>query len=69
MILLHEILDIYLGIVVTKCKSLYFAKFWNATRLETRRYGCCFDKFVAWLTRYGSDSDSDLGLQNGIGIR
>ena len=64
--LLHEILDIYFGFVVINCKFLYFVKFWNATRLETRRYGCCFGKFVAWSTGYGGGSDSTLGLKNGI---
>ena len=61
LILLHEILDIYFGFVVIKCKFLYFAKFWNATRLETRRYGCCFGEFVARSTGYGGGSDSALG--------
>ena len=66
---LHEILDLYFGFVVIKCKFLYFAKFWNATMLETRRYGCCFGEFVAWSTGYGSGSDSALWLKNGIGFR
>ena len=68
LILLHEILDIYFGFVVIKCKFLHFAKFWNATRLETRRYGCCFGEFVAWSTGYGGGFDSVLGLKNGIGF-
>ena len=50
-ILLNEII-VYFGFIVSKCNFIYFAKFWNATRLETRRYGCCFDKFVAWFTRF-----------------
>ena len=29
----------------------------------------CFDKFVAWLIRYGGGPDSHLGLKNGIGFR
>ena len=69
LILLHQILDIYFGFVAIKCKFLYFAKFWNATRLETRRYGCCFGEFVAWSTGYGNGSESPLGLKNGIGFR
>ena len=68
LILLHEILETYFGFVVTKCKFLCFVKFWNATRLETRRYGCCFGEFVAWSTGYGGGSDSTLGLKNGIGF-
>ena len=63
LILLHEILDIYFGFVVIKCKFLYFVKFWNATRLETRRYGCCFGEFVVWSTGYGGSSDSTLWLK------
>ena len=64
LILLHDILDICFGFVIIKCKFLsYFAKFWNATRLETCRYGCCFDTFVAWLTRSGGGSDSHIGLK------
>ena len=55
--------------VVIKCKFLYCAKFQNATRLDTHRYGCCFEKFVAWLTGYGSGSDSHLRLKNGIDFR
>ena len=50
---LHGILDIYFRFEVSKCKFLYFAKFWNATRLETRRHGCCFGEVVAWSTGYG----------------
>ena len=69
LILLHEILDIYFGFVVIKRKFLHFAKFWNATRLETRWYGCCFGEFVAWSTGYGNGFDSALGLKNGIGFR
>ena len=69
LILLHEILDIYFGFVAIKCKFLYFAKFWNATRLVTHRYGCCFGEFVAWSTGYGNGSESPLGLKNGIGFR
>ena len=67
LIFLHAILDIYFGFVLIKCKFLYIPKLCHEVRNPW--YSCCFDKFVAWLTRYGGVSDSHLVLKISIDFR